>query len=168
MRKAPAINVLFPRARTAILACTLMQPQQWWYLSDLARHLGLRPSSLQRELSSLVAAGILRRKRDGNRVYFQPDPECPLFPELRGLMMKTAGLFDVIRHALGPFAGSIRWAFVYGSVARSEERSSSDVDLMVMGKSDWPISPRLSARQKLAWHAPSTRAFTRPKNLFEN
>jgi predicted nucleotidyltransferase len=111
-----------------------MHPQRWWYLSDLARHLGLRPSSLQRELSSLVAAGILRRKREGNRVYFQPDPDCPLFPELRGLMMKTVGLFDVLRQALAPFARSIRWAFVYGSAARSEERSSSDVDLMVIGQ----------------------------------
>ena len=134
MRKASAIDVLFPRARKAILACTLMHPERWWYLSDLARQLGLRPSSIQRELSSLVAAGILRCKRDGNRVYFQSDPECPLFPELRGLMVKTAGLLDVLRQALAPFANSIRWAFVYGSVARSEERSSSDVDLMVIGQ----------------------------------
>jgi predicted nucleotidyltransferase len=82
----------------------------------------------------LVAAGILRYKREGNRVYFQPDPECPFFPELRGLIIKTAGLCDVLRQALAPFASAIRWAFVYGSVARSDERSSSDVDLMVIGQ----------------------------------
>jgi uncharacterized protein len=126
--------MLFPRVRKAILASTLMRPERWWYLSDLARHLRMRPSSLQRELSSLIAAGILRRKREGNRVYFQPDPECPLFPELRGLMIKTAGLLDVLREALAPFADIIRWAFVYGSVARSDERSSSDVDLMIIGQ----------------------------------
>jgi predicted nucleotidyltransferase len=49
-------------------------------------------------------------------------------------MLKTAGLFDVLREALAPFAGTIRWAFVYGSVARSDERSSSDIDLMVIGQ----------------------------------
>ena len=49
-------------------------------------------------------------------------------------MEKTAGLLDVLREALAPFANSIRWAFVYGSVARSAERSSSDVDLMVIGQ----------------------------------
>jgi DNA-binding transcriptional ArsR family regulator len=134
MRKTPAIDALFPGTRKAILASTLMHPQRWWYLSGLAHHLGVPPSSLQREISSLVEAGILRRKRDGNRVYFQPDPDCPLFPELRGLMIKTAGLLDVLREALAPFASSIRWALVYGSVARSEERSSSDVDLMVIGQ----------------------------------
>ena len=49
-------------------------------------------------------------------------------------MIKTAGLFDVLREALAPFAKGIWVAFVYGSVARSEERSSSDVDLMVIGQ----------------------------------
>ena len=132
MRKS-AIEALFPATRNAILAATLMQPERWWYLSDLAQHLGVPPSTLQRELASLVEAGILRRKRDGNRVYFQPDPDCPLLPELTGLMTKTAGLLDVLREALAPFAGSIRWAFVYGSVARAEVRSASDVDLMVVG-----------------------------------
>jgi DNA-binding transcriptional ArsR family regulator len=132
MRKS-AIEALFPATRNAILAATLMQPERWWYLSDLAQHLGVPPSTLQRELASLVEAGILRRKRDGNRVYFQPDPDCPLLPELTGLMTKTAGLLDVLREALAPFAGSIRWAFVYGSVARAEVRSASDVDLMVIG-----------------------------------
>jgi predicted nucleotidyltransferase len=49
-------------------------------------------------------------------------------------MIKTAGLLDVLREALAPFASCIRWAFVYGSVARAAERSSSDVDLMVIGR----------------------------------
>jgi predicted nucleotidyltransferase len=44
------------------------------------------------------------------------------------------GLADVIREALKPMAGRIRWAFIYGSVARSEEHSASDVDLMVIGQ----------------------------------
>jgi predicted nucleotidyltransferase len=134
MRTSSALDALFPEVRKAILACTFAHPQRWWYLSALAHHLGVSPSSLQRELASLVQVGILRRKRDGNRVYFQPDPDCPFFPELHGLIIKTAGLLDVLRKALAPFAKSIRWAFVYGSFARAAERSPSDVDLMVIGK----------------------------------
>ena len=48
--------------------------------------------------------------------------------------MKTVGLANVIRDALKPLADRIRWAFVYGSVARSEEHSTSDVDLMIIGR----------------------------------
>ena len=133
MRKSSSINALFPRIRLGILAATCMHPGRWWYLSDLAKHLQVRPSSLQRELSSLVSAGVLLRRRDGNRVYFKPDPECPFLEELQGLMLKTMGLVDVLREELTPLSPRIMWAFVYGSIARGEEISSSDVDLMVIG-----------------------------------
>jgi len=133
MRKPSPIDALFPKTRQDVLAETMMQPDRWWYLSDLAKHLGIQPSSLQRELSSLVSAGVLRRRRDGNRVYFQADPDCPFLKELQGLLAKTSGLADVIRLALNTFTDSIEVAFVYGSIAKSEERSASDVDLMIVG-----------------------------------
>ena len=134
MRKSKAIDAIFPKTRQAILATTLLHPDRWWYLSDLARHLGVRPSSLQRELAALVDAGILSQRRDGNRTYFQPNPDCPFLAELQGLMLKTVGLVDVLREVLEPFTNRIDWAFVYGSIARSEELASSDVDLMIIGR----------------------------------
>jgi predicted nucleotidyltransferase len=82
----------------------------------------------------LTRAGILRRKKEGNRVYFQADPDCPFRAELRGLITKTAGLVDILREALRPFSSTIDLAFVYGSIARAAERSSSDVDLLIVGK----------------------------------
>jgi DNA-binding transcriptional ArsR family regulator len=133
MRKSRALDALFPKTRQVILAATVLHPERWWYLSDLAKHLGVRPSSLQRELTSLVDAGVLRRRQDGNRVYFQAQPDCPFLPELQGLLVKTAGVVDTLREVLSPFAKRIDWAFVYGSMARAEELASSDVDLMIIG-----------------------------------
>jgi predicted nucleotidyltransferase len=133
MRKSSPIDALFPGTRQGVLAATMMHPDRWWYLSDLAKHLGIQPSSLQRELSSLVSAGVLRRKRDGNRVYFRADPDCPFLGELQGLLAKTSGLADILRSALDRHASSIEVAFVYGSIAKSEERPTSDVDLMIVG-----------------------------------
>jgi DNA-binding transcriptional ArsR family regulator len=134
MRKKRALDSLFPRTRQAILTATLLHPDRWWYLSDLAKHLGVRPSSLQRELAALTSAEILRQRRDGNRVYFQANPPCPFLAELQGLLVKTAGLVDVLRETLASFAKHIDWAFIYGSVARAEELAASDVDLMIIGK----------------------------------
>jgi DNA-binding transcriptional ArsR family regulator len=92
MRKSSALDVLFPAVRQGVLAATLMQPDRWWYLSDLAADLGRRPSSLQRELPRLVAAGILESRDEGNRVYYRANAGCPFFPELKGLFVKTAGV----------------------------------------------------------------------------
>ena len=91
MRKSRALDALFPRIRQALLAATVLHPDRWWYLSDLAKHLDVRPSSLQRELAALVDAGILRRRRDGNRVYFQRNPDCPFLRELQGLLVRRLG-----------------------------------------------------------------------------
>jgi predicted nucleotidyltransferase len=40
---------------------------------------------------------------------------------------------DVLRDALEPLGAKIKSAFVYGSIARGDERPGSDVDLMVVG-----------------------------------
>lgn len=131
--KVPLLDALFPRVRQNILTATLLHPDRSWYLSDLADHIGVTPSTLQRELASLVGAGILVRRPEGRRVYFRADPRCPVLNELAGLLRKTAGLADPLRSMLENLGKSVDWAFVYGSVARGEERSGSDVDLLVIG-----------------------------------
>jgi predicted nucleotidyltransferase len=133
MRKKNPLDALFPRTRQAILTATLMDPAREWYLSDLARHIGVSPSSLQRELAGLVDAEILRRRVDGNRVYYRAEADNPIFGDLRGLLLRTAGLKDVLAECLSEFQSRIDVAFVYGSVARGDESASSDVDLMVIG-----------------------------------
>jgi len=88
---------------------------------------------VQREVKRLTEAGILRRTVRGHQVYYQADPECPVFADLKGLVVKTAGAVDVLRDALAPLTGQIKVAFIYGSVARFHQRSASDVDLLVIG-----------------------------------
>jgi predicted nucleotidyltransferase len=78
--------------------------------------------------------GILRRRRDGNRIYYSSDPACPFLGELRGILLKTVGLVDIVKEALEPFEDLIEVAFIYGSMARGEESAVSDIDLMIIGE----------------------------------
>ena len=133
MRTSPILEALFPEVRAKVLAATFGQPDREWYLTELARALETQPSSLQRELEALSKAGILEQRRDGRRVYLKPDRNSPVFADLKHLMEKTAGLIPVLHGELEPLDGSVRLAFLYGSVARSEETSASDIDLMVIG-----------------------------------
>jgi predicted nucleotidyltransferase len=57
---------------------------------------------------------------------------------LHGLVLKTAGIVDMVGEALAPLADSIRAAFVFGSAARGEQRSDSDVDVLVVGDARSP------------------------------
>ena len=55
-----------------------------------------------------------------------------MFSDIRRLVLKTVGLGDVLRGALDK-SPAIRCAFVFGSIARGEEKAGSDIDLMVIG-----------------------------------
>ena len=134
MRKSPIVDVLFPGVRGGILAATLLRPEKEWYLSELANFLDTRPSSLQREVETLSRAGILKQRKDGRRVYLRPDARSPVFSDLKSLFEKTAGMALVLQRALDEFDGRIGFAFVYGSMARSDEGSESDVDLLLAGE----------------------------------
>lgn len=127
------LDALFPRTRQNILAVLLLSPERRWYLSDLAQHLHVPLSSLQREMASLADAELLCRETDGNRVYYRANPAHPLLPELQGLFAKTIGLADKVKAALKPFWADIDLAFIYGSVARGERTAASDVDVLVVG-----------------------------------
>ena len=134
MRNLRTLDALLPKTRQGILAATLVQPEKAWYVSELARRMGVPPSSLQRELQDLSAVGILKTHRQGRMVYYQANMDSPVFPDLRGLLFKTAGLVDVLADALKPVAAKLRAAFVYGSIAAGKEQSDSDIDLMIVGQ----------------------------------
>lgn len=118
----------------AILATLYGRPDEEFYLRELARVAATTASSLQRDLAALVGAGIVLRTLRGHQVYFRANRACPVFDELRGLVVKTFGVADVLKQALQSLADGIEAAFVYGSVARGEERAASDIDLFVVGE----------------------------------
>ena len=134
MRNISVLDALLPKTRQGILAALLGQPQKTWYVSEIARRMGVPSSSLQRELQDLTKAGILKTHRQGRMAYYQANTDSPVFSDLRGLILKTAGLVDVLAGVLKPLAARLQLVFVYGSIASGSEQSDSDIDLMVVGK----------------------------------
>lgn len=126
-------SLLFGVYRRGVLALLLLRPEESLHLREIARAMHKAPGTLMRELNTLAQAGVLLRKRIGNQVHFQANPACPIYEDLRNILKKTVGVADVLREALAPLAGKISAAFVYGSIARGEERAGSDLDLMIVG-----------------------------------
>jgi predicted nucleotidyltransferase len=85
-----------------------------------------------------------------NQVYFQANRECAVFNEIRSIVVKTAGLGDVLRSALEGLGDAINLAFVYGSMARGNDRAGSDVDLLVVGDAEYKkVNSELVQAQKI-------------------
>jgi len=126
-------EALFSKNRRAVLSLLYGHADEAFYLRQIVRASGGGVGAIQRELRQLVRSGIIRRTAQGSQVYFRANAECPVFSELKSLLMKTAGVADVLRTALAPLADRIEIAFLYGSVARGRERQGSDVDVLVVG-----------------------------------
>jgi predicted nucleotidyltransferase len=124
---------LFPQTRRSLLGLLYGLPDRAFYLREIASRVGAGMGQVQRELGRLTQAGILRRFEQGRHVFYQADRRCPAFEELRGLMVKTVAGADPLRHALAELQGRIVVAFVFGSMARGEDRAESDLDLFVVG-----------------------------------
>jgi len=126
-------SALFGKTRRILLGILYANPGDAYYLRRLAREAGTGVGAVQRELKRLSEAGVVRREVRDRQVYFRANPDCPVYADLRSFIVKTAGVGDVLRAALAPLAPKLRAAFVYGSVARGEEKRGSDVDLMLVG-----------------------------------
>ncbi len=129
-------RLITSKARRLLLAIFMGSPGSRFYVRELARRTGRQTNEIRDELANLEAAGILKSERQGNLHYFEADNRCPVYAELRGLILKTDGAVGLLRQELARQKG-VRFAFIYGSVARGEERVKSDIDLLVIGS----ISP---------------------------
>ena len=125
-------DALFPAVRQRVLAVLFGSPDRSFYANELIALARSGTGAVQRELASLLAAGLVTVRDQGNQKHYQANAASPVFAELRGLVLKTVGLADVLRAALAPLAGQITMAFVYGSVARREDTAASDVDVLIV------------------------------------
>ena len=126
-------SLLFSDYRRRVLGLLLLHPDTAYHVRELARLTGTSAGTLHKELTKLTAGGVLRRQEVGNQVRYSADRDCPVFEELASILRKTSGLVDVLVEALSSVEKDIALAFVFGSVARGDQQSNSDVDVMLVG-----------------------------------
>ncbi len=102
------------------------------HVREIERRSGFAIGTIQTELKKLHRLDLVLKKRDGNRLYYRADQHHPIFSEIQSMVIKTVGLLDILKDALGNHK-AIRVAFVFGSLAKGSENAESDIDLMVIG-----------------------------------
>jgi uncharacterized protein len=103
------------------------------HMREIERRSRFTTGTVQQELKKLSSLDLVKKRRDGNRVYYQARKDHPLYPEIHRLVLKTNGMADLFRESLIK-EPQIKTAFVFGSIASHNEKAASDVDLMVIGK----------------------------------
>ena len=107
-----------------------------FYQRELAGLTASRLVQVQRDLLRLEGAGLIARRRHGNRVYYRACSGHPAFADLQAVFAKTIGVAEVLRRPLLMLQDQIHVAFIYGSVAAGRELAGSDIDVLVVSAHD--------------------------------
>ncbi len=133
IKKIGLTDALFGKVRQRVLGVLYGQPDKDFYMNEIIRITSIGTGSVQRELAKLTNAGILTMSKVGNQKRYQANKQSPLFHELHSIVLKTVGLADLLKLALEPMLSKIHLAFVYGSIAKHEDTSDSDIDILLIG-----------------------------------
>jgi len=120
------------RLRAKLLSDLFSNPGNRFFARELGRAVGESHGNIIRELARLEEIEIVASQKQAREKYYWANPDCPIFDELQGMVLKTTGLADVLKEAMKSVRG-VRVAFVYGSFAGGEPAAESDVDVMVIG-----------------------------------
>lgn len=82
-------STLFGRTRRRVLALLYGHPERSFYANEIVRLAEVGTGSVQRELERLEGAGIITVTAVGNQRHYRANPDCPLYGELRALVMKA-------------------------------------------------------------------------------
>jgi len=120
------------RVRVEILSVFLMNPKRELYVREVERLTGEDYKNVSMELRNLEEIGLLSSRNEGNLKYFSLNKGFVIYEELKSIFMKTKGAVGILREAVST-KRHIDYAFIYGSFATGEERTESDIDVMVIG-----------------------------------
>jgi predicted nucleotidyltransferase len=116
-----------------VLNLFINNPERKFYLREVARVLDESVDKIQYAVNVLIKHELLLDERRGNLRLFKLNKAHPLFPEIKSMIAKTMGAEKYLKE-LADATDGIECAFIYGSYARNDEVTTSDIDLFVVGE----------------------------------
>ena len=138
-----------------IIAVLAMHESEELGANDLARQVSVARPNILQALEYLEADGIVTHRAIGRKYMYRIVTEHPLYPELKGLAIKTFGGQEAVLRAIRDDK-AVLFAAIYGSIARREEKRESDLDVLIIitdeesESADYRLATRLAlAAQQL-------------------
>ena len=165
----PLASVLFKDYRRRVLGLLLLHPEESYFVREIARLTGTIAGTLHKELAKLADAGLLVKEAVGNQVQYRANTDCPIYEELSRILEKLTSsekvksevgqnkmseLVEKYRSQILSLAkqNGLSNVRVFGSMARNDAGSDSDLDLLVeidKGKSGFALGGFLTGVSKL-------------------
>lgn len=133
-------DLIISRVRVKILQLFFLSPGKIFHVREIVRRIEEEINAVRRELAHLEKAGAMSKERRANRLFYALRRDYTLYFDIMDLIVKTSGLGgNILKNKVK--MGKIKFAMISGRFARGLQRSSNDVDLLIVGK---VVLPELS------------------------
>ncbi len=85
--------------RIAVLKTLVINPQNSYNINELSRMTVFAIRGVDKELKNLLLGGILEKRVAGNQHRYQLNQQCPIYSEIKAIIVKTIGVTDIIKKA---------------------------------------------------------------------
>ncbi len=121
------------RSNTLILILKLLflNSMNEFHLNEIARRISMSPSTVYKEMDNIFPLGLVKKRKQGNLVLYKINKNSTIYNELRKIFLKYELAGELIKKELSK--EKIKFALIFGSIAKGEETDASDVDLLVIG-----------------------------------
>jgi len=134
-------DIIISRVRVKILTLFLTHPGTIFHVRDIVRRVDEEINAVRRELAHMEKAGMVSKEHRANRLFYMFRKDYPLYYDLLELIGKVSGLGgDILKYKVK--LGKLKYVMISGGYLRGKEKkSSTDVDLLVVGN---VVLPELS------------------------
>jgi predicted nucleotidyltransferase len=125
-------GALFSATQLRVLGLLFDQAGRSFTISDLILLAHSGSGAVQRELARLTESGLVEAFEIEGRRKYRARRSSPIFEELRSIIEKTVGVVGQLRAAFESTSAPIRFAMLFGSVAKGADRAESDIDVLIV------------------------------------
>lgn len=117
------------KTRIKLLLKFFINPAIKAHLREIATEFGESTNGIRLELNRLNEAGLLTAKAEGKTIRYQANAKHPLFPELKAIVGKYAGIDQLVQGIFSRL-GDLDAAYVVGDFAAGRDTGIIDVVLI--------------------------------------
>jgi hypothetical protein len=125
-------KLFISKVRVSILSVYMSDLNASYHVRGLVRILNEEINAVRRELLNLESAGILKSKKEGNKLVYRVNKSCPILWELRSIFYKQSEIGKEIISKVSQVEGA-DIAILTDSFIKSKYEHDTDVDFLFIG-----------------------------------
>lgn len=126
-------HIITSEVRVKILIELYSETDKHLYVRELTRRVGTEINAVRRELKRLSKAGIIKKEKRGNRLYYLVKKDYPFYFELMAMVAKERGVGKRILE-LNNELGRVKLALLSMEFAEGRHAGQNELDLLIVGE----------------------------------